>query len=151
MRPVQMMLKLWMLAPYPLLVCLIALLLLLTFTPVSATPLRQEGNSAELCEEGVAMFRNGQHAEALPLLEAGFAGREAEEFADPDDLGMCALVLGRLRDNTGDRIGALEAYEVALRQFQNSDIRELEGITVNNMGLVYYNQGHYDDALEHYE
>ena len=106
---------------------------------------------AAQCVEGMELFRDGQNAEALPLLEAGFAGRESATFANPDDEGKCTLALGILRDNIGNRSGALEAYQVALNIFQVSGDREGEGITLNNIGLVYQAQGQYGLALEQFQ
>jgi tetratricopeptide (TPR) repeat protein len=99
----------------------------------------------------VQLFLDGQASEALPLLEAGFAGRERVTFASLDDLGMCALALGGLRDDIGDPDGALGAYAVALEVFQTSKNHWFEGTTLNNIGLVYGSQGHYPEALEYYQ
>jgi hypothetical protein len=71
-------------------------------TPVSAVPPAQSDDPVAQCAEGVWSFRHRNYAQALPLLEAGFAGREQAMFADPDDLGRCALALGLLHDDTGN-------------------------------------------------
>jgi tetratricopeptide (TPR) repeat protein len=126
------------------------LVLLLTGQPASAAPLSQADPAAQ-CAEGVKLFNNGQKAEALPLLEAGFAGRETATFATPDDEGICALALGLLRNETGDRSGALEAYRAALDIFQTSHNRELEGVTLYHIGWVYAQQRRNEEALTMYE
>ena len=105
-----------------------------------ASRLAQDDPVAQ-CAEGVQLYLDGRAAEAVPLLEAGFAGRDTAEFVDPDDLGLCALVLGLLLDNTGDPARALEAYAVALERFHASGNRQLEGTTLNNIGAVYAARG----------
>jgi hypothetical protein len=92
------------------------LLLMLVFTLPGigqAAPLAQD-NPAEMCAEGVELASGGNVTEALPLLESGFASREEAVFDEPTILGACALVLGVLRENSGDSTGALESYHVAL-------------------------------------
>ncbi len=108
-------------------------------------------DAAALCVQGVTLFRAGEALSALPLLEAAFASRAGVSFSHPDELGKCALALGSLRSGISDSVGALEAFEVALRVFRGSDNRGLEGSTLNNMGLVYYAQGRYGEALTHYQ
>jgi tetratricopeptide (TPR) repeat protein len=123
---------------------------LVQLTPVQAAPLGQS-DPAALCEEGVRLFLDNSDAEALPLLEAGFADRENADFTDPDDLGLCALALGLLRDNTGNFEGALEAYTVSLDVFQSTGNKPYEGTTLNNIGAVYDAQGYFSEALEVYQ
>jgi CHAT domain-containing protein/Tfp pilus assembly protein PilF len=134
--------------------CLFALLLLtfslLSVASISAAPMYQE-DPAELCEEGLVLFQENQHAEALPLLEAGFAAWEEGDFAEVDDLGLCSVILGFLRANRHNFDEALEAYEVALIQFQSTNNRLGEGLALNNIGDVYRIQGQYDEALKYYE
>lgn len=103
------------------------------------------------CIEGVALFKDGRADEARDLLEAGFANREQATFTDPEDLGKCALVLGLLRDNSGARPEALEAYAVALEVFRESGNRGYEGDAHNNIGFVYRAMGEHALALEHYQ
>ncbi len=121
---------------------------LLVHSPAHAGPAAQEG-PVEQCAQGIQLYLDGRAAEAAPLLEAGFAGRNTAEFADPDDLGACALVLGSL--NMGPPTEVLEAFVVALGVFQATGNRLLEGTTLNNIGEVYVGQGRYDKALEVYE
>ncbi|MGB0385473.1 MAG: tetratricopeptide repeat protein, partial [Ardenticatenaceae bacterium] len=118
-----------------------------TSSTLKISPL--DGPAAQ-CAEGYRLFQESKAAEALPLLEAGFAARESATFADPNNEGLCALTLGELRDNTGNRSGALEAYQVALDIFKASGHRKFEGATLNGIGLVYNNQGQYELALEQY-
>lgn len=62
--------------------------------PAQVTAVSQvEDNPVVQCAEGVQLLLDGQYAEALSLLEAGFAGREGVTFDDPDDLGICAPAL----------------------------------------------------------
>jgi CHAT domain-containing protein/tetratricopeptide (TPR) repeat protein len=124
---------------------------LLTGSLTAAAPQLQEDDPAAQCAAGVQLFLDGKAAEALPLLEAGFAGREEATFGDPADLGQCALDLGALRNQTGDRTSALEAYAVALRAFRNSSDRRLEGITLNDIGGVYADQKRHAKALDYYQ
>ncbi len=110
-----------------------------------------QADPATQCAEGVKLFADGRAAEALPLLEAGFAGREGVTFANPDDLGRCALALGLVRANTGNGNGALEAYSVAVAAFRASGNRQFEGATLNNIGDLNRSIGRYAEALEVYE
>jgi len=114
---------------------------------IHAAPLLQKDDPVAQCADGVQLFFDGRASEALPLLEAGFAARDRVTFTNPDDLGMCALALGRLRDDIGDPDGALGAYAVALEVFQTSKNRWFEGTTLNNVGAVYHHQGRYGEAL----
>ena len=114
---------------------------------VQAGRLAQEDPVAQ-CAEGVKLFGAGQADKAGPLLEAGFAGRDTGEFANPDDLGMCALVLGLVRANAGNAKEKLAAYTFALEVFRASGNRQLEGTTLSNIGVVYEGQGRYTEALE---
>ena len=116
----------------------------------AAAPPPQADDPVAQCAEGDRLFREGKATEALPLLEAGFAGREEATFDDPNSLGICALALGLLRDGAGDWDGALEAYGVALEAFQSTGNRGFEGATLNNIGTFYYTQGRYAEALEAY-
>jgi CHAT domain-containing protein/tetratricopeptide (TPR) repeat protein len=120
-------------------------------TSMSAAPLAQDDDPVTQCAEGVQLYLDGDYTEALPLLEAGFIGRDQATFANPDDLGTCALILGRLRDDTGNPSGALEAYAVALEIFIGSGSRGFEGMTLNNIGAVHHAQGQYTEALEYYQ
>jgi len=134
-----------------LLLMIVLALLLLVGMPVTAVPPAQEGDPVAQCAKGVQLFHDGRASEALLLLEAGFAAREQVVFANLDELGRCALALGGLRYDTGDRGGALEAYKIALGAFQTSGNRLFEGITLNNAGGVHESQGHYTDALKVYQ
>ncbi|MCL4298816.1 MAG: CHAT domain-containing protein [Anaerolineae bacterium] len=118
--------------------------------PVFAASFKQDDPVAQ-CATGVQLFREGQAAEALPLLEAGFAHREETTFAVPNDLGECALALGRLRHSHGKLPEALEANQVALNIFKTEGNRKLQGTTINNIGLVYGAQGRYTEALDSYQ
>jgi len=121
-----------------------------TFAAPPAVSLLQT-DPAEQCAEGVQLFLTRRVSEALPLLEAGFAGREGAAFLRPDDLGMCALLLGSLRYEAGDWTGALEAYAVAFATFITTGNGLLKGITLTSTGTVYYDQGRYTEALEVYQ
>ncbi|MCL4298820.1 MAG: tetratricopeptide repeat protein [Anaerolineae bacterium] len=110
-----------------------------------------QDDSAAQCTQGVKLFTDGQAAEALPLLEAGFAKRDLANFANPDNLGICAMALGLLRSSASNYSGALETYQVAWDIFQTSGNRGFEGITLNNIGEVYRAQGRYSEALDSYQ
>lgn len=127
---------------------LIIWLLIGATTPEAAYALQDD--PAGQCAEGVRLFQDGETAAALPLLSAGFARREREGGSTNDDLGVCALMMGRLRQNMGDYRGALEAYTVALEIFRRNGNQTYEGATLNNIGLVYDSQGRYTEALEIY-
>lgn len=121
--------------------------LLASLSTAYAAPARQ-GDPAVQCAEGVRLFEAGQKAEALPLLEAGFAGRAQAAFAGLDDLGRCAMDLGWLRNAAGNRDGALDVYAVALDTFRQSGNRQLEGVVLNDTGLIYYVKGQPDQAVK---
>ncbi len=123
----------------------IAILLILVTTAAA------QDDPATQCTEGIQLFFAGQAAEALPLLEAGFAAREHATFAQPDNLGSCALALGLLREGTDDLTGALEAYVVAQEIFQASHNRNSEGLALNSIGGIYRQQNRYGQALTAYE
>jgi tetratricopeptide (TPR) repeat protein len=119
--------------------------------PDHATPPTQEDTSCAQCVKGIRLFLADRHAEALPLLETGFARREEATCADPDYTGYCAMVLGHIRNGMGDRTGALEAYTAALGIFRSSGNRGSEGTTLHHIGGVYDDQGRYAEALEMYQ
>ncbi|MCL4298811.1 MAG: tetratricopeptide repeat protein [Anaerolineae bacterium] len=134
-----------------LLVASSILAILLPLTAAAKVPLAVslvQIDPAAQCAEGVQRFQIGQAVEALPLLESGFAGRAEATFIQPNELGSCALTLGLLRYNTGDRDGALEAYKIALNIFRDINDRAGQGVTLNNIGAVYHAQGRYEEALD---
>lgn len=110
----------------------------------------QANDPVAQCDEGTQLAVGGRPDEALPLLEAGFAARESVTFADPNDEGYCALILGQLRSNFGNPSGALEAYQVARDVFQTTGNRQFEGTAINSIGMTYSSQGKYELALEQY-
>jgi CHAT domain-containing protein/Tfp pilus assembly protein PilF len=121
--------------------------LLARTSPAQAAPIGQDDPAAQ-CAEGVRLFRESKAREALPLLEAGFARREAARFEPPDQLGLCALALGLLLNGTGNQKDALEAYIIALAIFTQSDNRAFKGTALTNIGAIYKYQGRYAEALE---
>lgn len=131
------------------LIILLAVSVLWGTNPVAASPVAQ-ADPVRQCAEGVWLFQIGRWEEARPLLEAGFAGRNTARFATPDDLGLCALMAGRIRYDAGDYKGAFKAYVVALEAFHSSGNLWLQGETLNDLGLVYESQGRYTEALEVY-
>lgn len=130
-----------------LLVLSLACLLAATPPAAPAAPAGQDDPAAQ-CAEGLRRFDEGKSSEALPLLEAGFAGRERATFPHPDDLGDCALILGRLRNEYGQYGSALEAYSVALAIFRQSNNQLREGSALSQTGMVYAHQGQYTAALD---
>lgn len=129
---------------------LLSMLILAWQPPVGAAWVTQDDPAAQ-CERGVQLYLEGRYAEAMPLLEAGFVGRDGARFAYRNDLGKCALALGAVRYVRSDYVGALEAYNVALPIFQSNRNRQFEASTLNNIGLVHEHQGYYDRALTAYE
>jgi len=107
----------------------------------------QDKDPVTLCIKGITLFFDDRPNEALPYLEAGFAGLENANFPDINDMGLCAVALGLLRDGKSDWSGALEAYAVALDVFSRTGERQFEGVTLNNIGVVYQKQGRYEEAL----
>lgn len=127
------------------------LLLIMWIADPCVAELPSQKDAAAQCAWGVELFLAGDVRAALPLLEAGFAGRNGASFAQPDDLGKCSLVLGALRNRRGDNSGALEAFHVALEVFRANGMRYSEGSTLNTIGKVYQEQGRNDEALKYYE
>ena len=76
------------------------LTLLLAFSPVAFVTAQTD--PVEQCAQGVQLYRDGKEDEALPLLEAGFAGRDGATFTDLNELGRCASFLGNIRGDIGD-------------------------------------------------
>jgi hypothetical protein len=60
--------------------------------PTAAAPLLQETDPVVQCAEGVQLYLDGQAGEALPLLEAGFAGRDGINFDNLDDRSHNSLI-----------------------------------------------------------
>lgn len=109
-----------------------------------------EMSAVAQCSHGVKRLWAGDAQAAWPLLEAGFAARARASFVQPDDLGVCALALGRLRRHMSDNTGALEAYEVALGVFRETSNKGFEGVVLHNLGAVYEAQGRYGEAETYY-
>jgi tetratricopeptide (TPR) repeat protein len=109
-----------------------------------------EMSAVAQCSHGVKRLWAGDAQAAWPLLEAGFAARARASFVQPDDLGVCALALGRLRRHMSDNTGALEAYEVALGVFRETSNKGFEGVVLHNLGAVYEAQGRYGEAETNY-
>ena len=93
-----------MLKRLPLLVC--ALWLFTSTIPIAQA---QANDPVTQCARGVELFFEDNQTEAYPLLEAGFNGRATATFTDPNDLGICALALGILRNNSDDKEASLVA------------------------------------------
>jgi CHAT domain-containing protein/Tfp pilus assembly protein PilF len=115
-----------------------------------AAPFAQD-DPATQCAKGVQLYLDGQATTAFPLLESGFAGRTQAKFVSLDALGKCALALGILRNNTGDHVNAMVAFNVALESFEQSGERRLKSVVLNYIGLVYDALGHFSEALDHYQ
>lgn len=98
---------------------------------------RLPGDPIAQCAEGIHLFNEGRASEARPLLEAGFQARAEAPFPDANLLGLCAVSLGVLRFGDYDWDGALEAFQVSLQVFRQNGNRELEGVTLDNLGQVY--------------
>jgi tetratricopeptide (TPR) repeat protein len=128
----------------------IVLVLLSRVQAEAARPIYQN-NSAAQCSEGMRYFQAEAYEEALLLLETSFSEREYEHFDSQNDLGICALILGQLRQMYGNGDEAIEAYIVALEAFRQTGNREQEAVTLNDMALVYRVQSRYDEALEYYQ
>lgn len=127
------------------------LLVLVGITLVKPTSAQAQGDPAAQCKQGVQLSRERRASEALPLLEAGFAGRNQATFTGSDDMALCALALGRLRKDQGDAVGALAAYSVALESSRSSSNRSLQAVVLNNTGVVYQQQRRFGEALDSYQ
>lgn len=131
------------------LVVLLSVLILAWQPPARAAWVTQDDPAVQ-CERGVQLYLEGRYAEAMPLLEVGFAGRKQANFTDPDNLGLCALILGAIHYGLNDYTGAVEAYAVALEAFQSSSNRKFTGTTLTGMGVAYYSAGRFAEALDSY-
>ena len=114
-----------------------------------AAPLFQ-AEPVESCAKGIQLFDEGKNTEALPLLESGFTNRKKAIFAQPENMGRCALALGLLHHKIGDHSRALDPLTVALELFHFLDNRELESQILTYIGLSHHGQGRYMEALEVY-
>jgi len=119
--------------------------------PAYAAPSQQAEDPVDQCSEGFELFIDHKNKEALPLLEAGFNGRDKANFANLEDLGYCALALGVLNRSIGNIDRALEAYQVALRIFQTTQNRVVVGVILGNHGEIFSHQGKYAQALDYYQ
>jgi len=118
-------------------------------SPVVAAPAQQTDDPVQLCAESYELFMKRKYLEALPLLREGFNGREKANFANSEDLGYCALVLGVLSQSNGNLKEALEAFQVALPIFRASQTHELEGFILTSISEIYYFQGKFTQAMEY--
>jgi len=117
--------------------------------PAYAAPSQQADDPVRQCAEGYELFMQEKYSEAFPLLEAGFNGREKANFANPEDLGYCAFILGVLSQSNGNLNESLDAFQVALPIFRASQNHELEGFMLTSIGEIYYYQGKFTQALEY--
>lgn len=110
----------------------------------------QEVNPEEQCREGVALYDRGNHQEALPLLEAGYLGRERGAFVFPDVLGFCALDYGLLTQQVNGE-EALEAYAVATDAFRSAELPHMEAMALRHIGDIYLSNNQYEETILYYE
>ena len=112
--------------------------------PVSAQASRlAQDDPVAQCAAGVKLLLDGETDNARPLLEAGFAGRDTAEFVTPDDLGLCALVLGVVRHNTVTLAGPLRCICHCPRDLPSRGQSAGRGRALNNIGEVHTGQGRY--------
>lgn len=106
---------------------------------------------AEQCAEGVKLAEAGKQAEALPLLQAGYDGRNQGEFADPGNLINCALWLGITLNGAGEWLQALEPLGVTLELARKAENREVEYAALYGVAIAYGKIWRYDEALLTYQ
>ena len=101
-------------------------------------------------DQGSQRLNAGQYAAALQLFQRAIAQFRATGNRQGE---ASALVLsGRVYDSTGQYPEALAVYEEALALWVaigNAD--EWEGVTRNNIGLIYTYLGDYAQALEYFQ
>jgi CHAT domain-containing protein/tetratricopeptide (TPR) repeat protein len=124
--------------------------LLLPAAPTHAGPARQDDPTAQ-CAEGVRLVNQGQPAEALPLLAAGFAGREHATFDNPADLMNCAMSLGTQLLRSADPLDAMEPLGVALELAR--DLGDIEARVVALYGIAgaYSSRFRYAESDTYYQ
>jgi Flp pilus assembly protein TadD len=66
------------------------------------------------------------------------------------DLGVIYLCIGFDYNKLGDLNNALLYYDRQLEIYRNLNDEEGESKALNNIGVIYQNQGNYDKALEYY-
>jgi CHAT domain-containing protein len=135
---------------------LLIFLLILSLGLASDNAAAQGGPSTQdspvtQCAEGVQLFQSNQWREALPKLELGFTNRYDAEFPDYNDLGLCAVALGVLRNETGDQNGAIQALEIGMEVFESTDNLLYEAVSRKLLGQIYMIQGRYDEAQVMFE
>jgi CHAT domain-containing protein/Tfp pilus assembly protein PilF len=123
----------------------------LVSSPVQAARSLQVNDPVKQCAQGWDLYRAGQYQEAFPLLEAGYANKDKVTFANPEDLGRCAMALGIIYQTFSQPNKALGAEMVALEIFETNEIPRGKATTLGEMGRAYYDLGQYDNALDHYQ
>jgi tetratricopeptide (TPR) repeat protein len=66
-------------------------------------------------------------------------------------MGVCAVILGRVRKHMGDGDGALDAFMAAVEVFRGTGNRDYEGIALLDIGTVYQDRGRYREAEIYYK
>ena len=120
-------------------------------SPANAAPSSQNDDPVAQCAEGRRYYELKQYEKALPLLEAGFANGDKTTFANPEDLGFCALALGIVYELFGATDKALATEFVALKIFVESGNQNGEATTLKEIGEAYLTQGKYAEALEYFQ
>lgn len=77
--------------------------------------------------------------------------RLKEYYADGNDARRAAkgaFYAGRVYQMRRDHTNAAQAYLDALRYEENHDDRQLKGLIHSNLGILYYEQSHYNEAID---
>lgn len=112
---------------------------------------RSEGKAA--FDEGGKFLKEHTYKSYLLALEKyELSAKIYSELPHPSDKANVASALlgvGRMKDFLDDKEGALQAYLKALPVFREFNLKDLEGRTLNNIGLLYSNLGEKQNALEY--
>lgn len=127
-------------------------ILLILFLVVSTSEiLAQNPSSEEQCLLGINLHEEGKIDEALPLLEAGYTSRGESTFSDPVVLGRCALAFAIIQQGSRNWEISLEAFNVAMEIFSQTEQKSLEAVAANYIGNIYKALGQNENAIAIYE
>ena len=100
-------------------------------------------------DAAVALYRQDGAEKALPVFER--VARELAKTAPPRDQAAALHYIGECHWRMGDFRAARDYLDRALvleRQYKD---REAEGKTLNVLGLLAWDQGNYDQAIERFK
>ncbi len=98
---------------------------------------------------GNLMFDIGTYDSARYCLEQALA--EYQSLKDTEQVAFCYKSLGNVDMESGAMESGFDYYTKGLELARNNHFDELEVLFINNIGVLYQIQGHYDEAFEHFQ